>query len=177
VTRGRRARREDALGRNAQQEGVIVGTQEDKLVSLGYGMDKTPKPAGLYTPVVVSGKDFYASGTIPSDGDTIPFKGKVPSAVSVDDAKKAAALCAANILRVFVRDVGPLDRIERLVKITGFVNSEADFTEQHVVMNGASQLFIDVLGEAGRHARSAVGMAGLPLGVAVEVEVIGRLRS
>ncbi len=94
-----------------------------------------------------------------------------------DDAGKAASLCAANLLRVFIRDVGPLSRIERLVKVRGFVNSDAAFTEQHVVMNGASQLFLEVLGDAGHHARSTVGMANLPLGATVEVEIIGRLSS
>jgi len=82
---------------------------------------------------------------------------------------------AANLLRVFARDVGGLDKIERLIKVTGFVNSDPDFTNQHVVMNGASQLFIDVLGDAGKHARSAVGTASLPVGAAVEVELILKL--
>ena len=93
----------------------------------------------------------------------------------MDDATKAAELCAANLLRVCARDLGSLDRIKQVIKLTGFVSSDPDFTEQHVVMNGASQLMIDVLGDAGRHARSAVGMANLPIGAAVEVEIIVRL--
>ena len=92
-------------------------------------------------------------------------------------AKKAAALCAANVLRLVKREVGSLDRVERMVKVLGFVNSDPDFIEQHLVINGASQLFVDVLGpDAGVGARSAVGMASLPLGASVEVEAILRLK-
>lgn len=148
---------------------------EQKLVELGYPLEKTPKPGGIYTPVVVDGTTFYMSGAVAVDGGDLAYRGKVPSKVSVEEAKKAAALCAANLLRVFIRDVGPLSRIERLLKVTGFVNSDSDFSDQHLVMNGASKLLIDVLGEAGRHARSAVGMAGLPLDTPVEVEIIGKL--
>lgn len=153
-----------------------MGVREEKLEALGYAVDAAPKAAGLYDPVVVVGNTFTMSGSVPVDGGQPKFVGKVPSGVSVDDAKRAAALCAANLLRVFIRDVGPLDRIDRIVKITGFVNSDPTFNEQHVVMNGASQLLLDVLGDAGHHARSAVGMAGLPLGVSVEVELTGVLR-
>jgi len=102
-------------------------------------------------------------------------KGKVPSQVSLEDARKAAALCAANVLRLVRQQVGSLDRVERMLRVTGYVNSDADFTEQHLVINGASQLFLDVLGDDGWHARSAVGMAQLPLGASVEVEAILKL--
>lgn len=151
--------------------------REKRLADRGYQLDQAPKAGGLYTPVVTDGNTFYMSGMVPFDAGSLAFAGKVPSAVNREDAGKAAALCAANLLRVFIRDIGPLSRIERLVKVTGFVNSDPNFSEQHVVMNGASQLFLDVLGEAGHHARSAVGMANLPLGATVEVEVIGRLTS
>ena len=149
-----------------------VGERERALAARGYEIDDVPKPGGLYTPAVVDGKTVYMSGVVPVRAGKLAFRGKVPSAVSVADAQKAAEQCAANLLRVFIRDVGGLDRIDRLIKVTGFVSSEPDFTEQHVVMNGASQLFLDVLGEAGHHARSAIGMANLPLGSTVEVELI-----
>ena len=149
-----------------------MGERENKLESMGYPIDQAPKPAGLYTPVVVVGNTAYLSGMVPFEQGALKYEGKVASEVSVEDAQQAAALCAANLLRVFKRDVGPLDRIARIVKITGFVNSDPDFTDQHVVMNGASQLILDVLGDAGKHARSAVGMAGLPKGATVEVELI-----
>ena len=103
-------------------------------------------------------------------------QGKVRSQVNLEDARKAAALCAANVLRLIRHEVGSLDRVERMLKVVGFVNSDPDFVEQHLVINGASQLFIDVLGEAGWHARSAIGMAQLPLGASVEVEAIVKLK-
>jgi enamine deaminase RidA (YjgF/YER057c/UK114 family) len=152
-----------------------MGKREEKLESLGYALSDTPKPAGIYIPLVIDNGMAYASGMVPFEAGALKYKGKVPSAVSMDDATKAAELCAANLLRVCARDLGSLDRIKQVIKLTGFVSSDPDFTEQHVVMNGASQLMIDVLGEAGRHARSAVGMANLPIGAAVEVEIIVRL--
>lgn len=152
-----------------------MGAREEKLESLGYNLSDTPKAAGLYTPLVIDDGVAYLSGMVPFEAGALKFEGKVPSKVSVDDATKAAELCAANLLRVCARDLGSLDRIKNLVKVTGFVASDPDFTEQHVVMNGASQLFLDVLGDAGNHARSAIGMANLPIGAAVEVELILRL--
>jgi len=149
-----------------------MNEREKKLEEKGYALADAPKPGGLYTPVVVADGVAYASGMVPSEAGRVKYTGKVPSAVSMGDAEKAAELCAANLLRVLARDLGSLDRIDRILKVTGFVNSDADFTEQHVVMNGASQLFIDILGDAGHHARSAVGMANLPLGATVEVEII-----
>jgi enamine deaminase RidA (YjgF/YER057c/UK114 family) len=85
-------------------------------------------------------------------------------------------LCAANVLRLIRQEVGSLDRVERILKLTGFVNSDPDFIDQHLVINGASQLLVAVFGEAGWHARSAVGMASLPLGASVEVEAIIKLK-
>jgi enamine deaminase RidA (YjgF/YER057c/UK114 family) len=152
-----------------------MNDRENRLQDKGYPPADAPKAGGLYTPAVLDGKTFYLSGAVPVAGGELKYKGKVPSAVPVADAQKAAALCAANLLRVFLRDVGPLGRIEKLVKVTGFVNADPGFDEPHVVVNGASQLLLDVLGEAGHHARSAVGMASLPLDASVEIELIGRL--
>jgi len=147
-------------------------SREQTLESRGYALADAPVPGGIYQPVVVEAGIAYLSGAVPVAGGTLTSAGSVPSVVSVAEAGKAAELCAANLLRVFARDVGPLSKIRRVIKVTGFVNSDPDFTEPHVVVNGASQLFIDVLGDAGRHARSAVGMATLPLGASVEVELI-----
>lgn len=152
-----------------------MGEREQKLESLGYPLSDTPTAAGLYIPLLIDNGMAYASGMVPVEAGALKYDGKVPSAVGVPEAQKAAELCAANLLRVCARDLGSLSRIMQVVKVTGFVSSDPEFTEQHVVMNGASQLFIDVLGDAGRHARSAVGMANLPLGATVEVEVILRL--
>ena len=152
-----------------------MNEREKKLEMLGYPVDEAPKAAGLYTPLVVSGSTAYLSGMVPFENGALKYAGKVPSQVSVEQATDAAAICAANLLRVVKRDLGSLDKIGKLVKLTGFVSSDPDFTEQHVAMNGASKLLLDVLGDAGAHARSAVGMANLPLGAAVEVELIFEL--
>ena len=149
-----------------------MGEREEKLAMLGYPIDDAPKAAGLYTPLVMSGNTAYLSGMVPFENGALKYSGKVPSEVSVDLATEAAALCAANLLRVVKRDLGSIDAIGKLVKLTGFVNSDLDFTDQHVVMNGASKLLLDVLGDAGAHARSAVGMVNLPLASTVEVELI-----
>jgi enamine deaminase RidA (YjgF/YER057c/UK114 family) len=151
---------------------------DKKLSSLGFPPDRIPAPGAIYRPVVVDGTTVYVSGCIPNDGErNLMSKGKVPSQVSLEEAKKAAALCAANVLRLVRKELGSLHRVERVLKVTGFVNSDPGFTEQHLVINGASQLFIDVLGDAGWHARSAIGMAQLPLGASVEVEAILKIKA
>ena len=152
-----------------------MGERESRLESFGYDIGEAPKPAGLYSPLIVDGSTVYLSGMVPTESGELKYRGKVPSVISPEEALKAAELCAANLMRVFYRDIGSLDRIDHILKVTGFVNSDTDFTEQHVVMNGASKLFRDVLGEAGQHARAAVGMANLPLGAAVEVDLILRI--
>jgi len=152
--------------------------RERKLESLGFPLDRKLSAGAIYKPVVVDGTTVYVSGCVPFDGDkNLASKGKVPSQVSLEDARKAAALCAANVLRLVRQELGSLDRVERMLRVTGYVNSDADFTNQHLVINGASQLFVDVFGDAGWHARSAVGMAQLPLGASVEVEAILKLRA
>lgn len=153
-------------------------TRDEKLESLGYPLDRVPKPGAIYKPVVIDGSTVYVSGCVPFDGHgNLASQGKVISQVSLAEAQKAAALCAANVLRLVRQELGSLERVERMLRVTGYVNSDPDFTDQHLVINGASQLFVDVFGtEAGIHARSAVGMAQLPLGSSVEVEAILRLR-
>ncbi len=147
-------------------------TPEEVLESRGYPIDDVPKPNDVFAAVVEHGGVAHLSGVVPIAGGHVVSRGKVPSSVSVDDAVAAAELCAANLLRIFARDVGPLSRIRRVIKVTGYVNCDADFTDAHLVVHGASRLLLDVLGEAGRHARAALGMAGLPLGASVEVEMI-----
>jgi enamine deaminase RidA (YjgF/YER057c/UK114 family) len=153
-----------------------MSEREQKLESLGFPIDRTTPEGKLVDVLSVCGSTVYASGQVPFDGDKLVSVGKVPSQVSVADATRAAALCAANVLRGVRKHFGSLDAIERIVRITGYVNSDPGFTEQHLVINGASQLVRDVFGEAGRHARSALGMAQLPLGSSVEVEMILELR-
>lgn len=153
-------------------------TPDEKLASLGYPLDRVPRPGAIYKPVVIDGTMAYVSGAVPFDGGTIAFAGKVPSAVDVETAKRAAALCVANSLRMARAALGSLQRVERVIRLTGYINTEPDFTDQHMVLNGASQLLIDVFGpDAGVGARSAVGVAQLPLNSTVEVDLMLRIRA
>lgn len=152
-----------------------MSEREDKLNALGYPIERTTPEGALVDALAVAGNILYASGQVPFDGDRLVSKGKVPSQVGVADATAAAALCAANVLRAVRARIGSLDRIARVVRITGYVNADPDFTDCHLVINGASQLIRDVFGEAGRHARTALAMAQLPLGASVEVEMIFQL--
>ena len=154
-----------------------VSERERKLEALGYPIDQTTPEGKLVDPLSVVGSIVYASGQVPFKGDQLVSKGKVPSEVSREDATAAAALCAANVLRAVRRHFGSLDAIERVVRITGYVNSEPTYTDQHLVINGASELVRAVFGEAGRHARTALGMAQLPLGASTEIEMILRLKA
>ena len=155
-----------------------MSTREEKLQELGYDVTKINAEGALIKGVVTDGTTLYASGQVPFDGADLKFVGKVPSEVNVEEAQKAAELCAANLLRAVHRHVGSLENIERVLRITGYVNAEADFTDAHVVINGASNLVHAVFGEeAGQHARSALGLQQLPLGVSVEVEMILKLKA
>ena len=148
-------------------------TREEKLEALGYPLDRIPKPGAIYKPVVVHGTTAYVSGAVPFDGDgNLVSVGKVGRDLTLEEAQKVAALCAANVLRVARSELGSLDRIVRVLRIGGYVNCVDTFTDQHLVINGASQLLADVLGDAGPHARTAIGMAQLPLGSSVEVDAI-----
>src|SRR3954463_6819308 len=139
-----------------------TGERERKLEELGYPLDRGPKEGPVIDLLSVVGDVVFASGQVPFDAGVLTSKGKVPSQVSVEEATKAAALCAANVLRALSVKLGSLDRIERTVRMTGYVNADADFTDCHVVINGATDLVKQVFGpEAGRHARTALGLAQL----------------
>src|SRR3954464_6095271 len=113
---------------------------EQKLAARGYSLDRKFTPGAMYRPVVIDGTTAYVSGCVPSaDDGSLLNRGKVRSQVSIELAQQAAALCAANVLRLVRQEVGSLERIERMLKVLGFVNSDPDFTEQHLVINGASQ--------------------------------------
>ena len=147
-------------------------SRDTKLEQLGFSLEQTTPEGPLIEAIAIDGHTIYASGQVPFDANELTSQGKVPSQVSLEEATEAAALCAANVLRAVRHALGSLDQVQRVVRITGYVNSDADFTDQHLVINGASQLVRDVFGEAGRHARTALGMAQLPLGASVEVEMI-----
>ena len=153
-----------------------MGEREIKLEALGYPIHDVPGAGAIYKPVVVHGKTVYVSGAVPIAEGKLFSKGKVPSEVSLEDAQQAAALCAANNLRFVIKHLGSLDGIERVIRVTGYVNSDPGFTDQHLVINGASQLLADVFGDEGIGARSALGMAQLPLGSSTEVEMILALK-
>lgn len=148
-----------------------------KLEALGYPLDQTTPEGALVEAVHLDGTAAYASGQVPFSNGELISQGKVPSQIGVDEAQRAAALCAANVLRAIHAKVGSLDMIESVVRVTGYVNADPDFTDAHLVINGASQLIRDVLGDAGKHARTALGVAQLPLGASTEVEMIVRLKS
>ncbi len=143
----------------------------DRLAALGLELPKTATPLGAYVPAVRSGQHVYVSGQLPLVGGELAVTGKVGADVSVEQARDLAARCALNALAAIDALVG-LDNVVKVVKVTGFVASAGGFTGQPGVLNGASDLFGAVFGEAGRHVRSAVGVAELPLGAPVEVEVI-----
>jgi enamine deaminase RidA (YjgF/YER057c/UK114 family) len=153
-----------------------MGEREKKLEAAGYPLDRGPKEGPVIDLISILGKTLYASGQVPYDAGVLTSKGKVPSQVTVEDATKAAGLCAANILRAIVTKLGSLDKVARVVRVTGYVNTDPDFTECHAIINGATNLLKEVFGpEAGRHARTALGMGQLPLGTSVEVEAIFEL--
>ncbi|MGI0004491.1 MAG: RidA family protein [Candidatus Nitrosotenuis sp.] len=150
---------------------------QEKLDELDISLPTPPKPAGSYIPVVVSGNLAFVSGQIPMQDGKVVFTGKVPTERSVEEAQKAARLCAINILAQIKANLGSLERVARIVRVSGFVNSTTDFTEQPKVINAASDLFFDIFGEAGRHSRIAVGVASLPLNSTVEIDAIIELTS
>lgn len=155
-----------------------MSDRDKKLESLGYPLDRTPGVGAIYRAVVVDGDTVYTAGAVPFDGDKLVGKGKVPTDLTLEEAKKHAALCCANILRNVRKAVGSLDRIERVLRTVGYVNSDPNFTDQHLVINGASELLVEVLGQdAGVGVRTAIGMASLPLGSSTEVDIIFKLKS
>jgi enamine deaminase RidA (YjgF/YER057c/UK114 family) len=145
---------------------------ETKLKELGITLPDAPAPAANYVPFVQVGDIVYVSGQISADTNGF-IKGKLGDDMTTEEGAAAARACAINLLaQVKAACGGDLDRLVRVVKLTGFVNSTADYTDQPKVVNGASDLLAEVLGDAGKHSRSAVSAASLPLGVAVEIEGI-----
>ena len=145
---------------------------EDRLASLGIILPSPPAPAGSYVPVVISHSLAFVAGQIPSEGGQVKFRGKVGRDVTVEAGQQAARLCTINALAQLKAALGSLDRVRRVVKVTGFVNCDPSFAEQPKVINGASDLLVQVFGENGKHARAAVGVSSLPMDSAVEVEFI-----
>lgn len=151
----------------------MPGRIAKRLEELKITLPDTPAPAGNYVPVVRTGDLLFVAGQIPLESGKPRFVGKLGRDLGIEDGQQAARLCALNILAQVSRALdGDLDRVVRCVRVCGFVNSTPEFTEQPQVVNGASDLLVAVLGDAGPHARAAVGCSSLPRGVAVEVEAV-----
>jgi enamine deaminase RidA (YjgF/YER057c/UK114 family) len=147
-------------------------TVEARLANLGIELPSPAAPAANYVPYVISGNQLFISGQLPMGADGLEHVGKLGADISVGEGKAAAKLCAINLLAQAKAATGDLEKLARLVKIVGFVNSTADFTQQPQVINGASDFLVQAMGDKGRHARSAVSAASLPFGAAVEIEAI-----
>ena len=145
---------------------------ENRVKELGYVIPTAAAPAANYVPYVISGQILHISGQLPMADGKIAVTGHLGKNVDVATGQKAAELCAVNILAQAKAALGDLSRIKRIIKINGFVASAPDFVEQHLVINGASNLLVAALGEAGKHARAAVGMASLPFNAAVEIDAV-----
>ena len=145
---------------------------EKKLKELGIDLPELSAAKALYIPVVQTGNLCFVSGQIPMLDGKVLFTGKVGGERTLEEGKEAARVCAINILAALRAHLGDLDRIKRIVKLQAFVSSKVGFDQQHIVVNAASQLLYDALGEAGHHARTAVAVNQLPMDVTVEIEAI-----
>ncbi|NLB88829.1 MAG: RidA family protein [Syntrophomonadaceae bacterium] len=147
----------------------------ERLKELNITIPEVAKPLAAYVPAVRTGDLVYTSGQLPISENNVIYQGKVGSDLSVEEGKAAARLCVINCLAA-VTTCADLDSIDRIVKITGYIQCNPDFYQQAVVLNGASELLKDLLGEKGQHARAAIGVNSLPLNAACEVEMIVKLK-
>lgn len=141
-----------------------------KLAEIGLTLPVAAKPVAAYVPAILTGNIVFTAGQLPLVNGAIPTTGKVGDKVTIEEAKKLAEVCALNALAA-VETVADVNKIVKVVRVVGYVNGVAGFTSQPAVVNGASELFIHIFGEAGKHARSAVGIAELPLDAPVELEL------
>ncbi len=148
---------------------------EQRISALGLALPEPPAPVATYVPCVRAGDLLFISGVIPVREGRVAFRGKVGRDVSGAEGYEAARVALLNALATLRHAAGSLDRVQRIVKLTGYVASHEGFVEQPSVINGASDLLVEIFGEAGRHARVAVGVAELPMGVPVELELIVQL--
>ena len=145
---------------------------DERLRALNILLPSPPKPAGSYVPIVITGNLAFLSGQIPIKDGKVIYAGKVSKDLSVEDAQKAARLCIINALAQIKTELRSLDRISKIVRVSGFVNSPPEFTDQPKVINGASDLLFEIFGQNGQHTRLAVGVSSLPLNSAVEIDLI-----
>lgn len=150
----------------------MTGKVEQRLAELGIVLPAPAKPAANYVPFTCAGTLVFVSGQLPMDAGRLIYIGKLGRDFDIDEGQEAARLCALNVLAQVKAAVGDLDRVKTCIRLGGFVNAVPEFTDHPAVINGASDLIAQVLGDAGRHARAAVGAASLPLGAAVEIDAI-----
>jgi len=154
----------------------MTGKVESRLKDLGIQLPTPPAPVASYVPYVMSGNLVFVSGQVTATPDGLKYVGTVGKEISIEDGKAAARLCAINLIaQVKAAAGGDLDRVKRCVKVTVFVNAVPGFAQHPEVANGASDLFVEVFGDAGKHARAAVGAGSLPRNVATEVEAVFEL--
>lgn len=145
---------------------------EAKLVELGITLPPPPKPVATYIPAVLTGQLLFLSGVVPFRDGKLVLEGKLGKDLTVEQGYEAARIALLNALAIVRSELGSLDRVAKVVRLIGYVASAEGFTQQPAVINGASDLLVRIFGEAGRHARAAVGAAGLPLDAPVELELI-----
>ena len=148
-----------------------MGTIETSLSKLNLLLPEAPKPVAAYIPAKQSGKLVFTAGQLPMVNGELISKGLLGQDVDVEEANTAARICTLNALAAIKGVIGDLDRIKQIVRVVGYVASVPTFTQQPAVVNGASELLLEIFGESGKHARSAVGMAVLPLNASVEIEL------
>ena len=148
-----------------------MGKVESKLNELKLSLPAAPKPVAAYIPAKQTGKLVFTAGQLPMVNGELVSKGLLGQDVEIDEANKAARICTLNALAAIKGVIGDLDRIKQIVRVVGYVASVPTFTQQPAVVNGASELLLEIFGENGKHARSAVGMAVLPLNASVEIEL------
>lgn len=149
---------------------------EERLKGKSIELPEPPKPAGAYVPAVRVQNLIFVAGQIPFVKGALKYKGKVGRDISIEDGYQAARICAINALSILKSELGSLDKVARIVRVAGFVNCADDFVEQPKVINGSSDLLVDVFGDYGKHARIAVGANALPFGAAVEVEILAEIK-
>jgi enamine deaminase RidA (YjgF/YER057c/UK114 family) len=144
---------------------------EEKLKILGVTLPNPPTPAGSYVPAIKTGNLLFISGQIPMEDGKVIFTGKVTNE-NIETAKKSAKMCAINLLAQMKRELGSLDKVTKIVRISGFINSDPEFYEHPKIINAASDLFFEIFGDKGKHSRIAVGVACLPLNAMTEIDAI-----
>ena len=144
---------------------------EEKLKALGITLPNPPTPAGSYVPAIKTGNLLFISGQIPMEEGKMVFTGKVTND-NIETAKKSAKMCAINLLAQMKRELGSLDKVTKIVRISGFINSDPEFYQHPKIINAASDLFFEIFGDKGKHSRIAVGVACLPLNAMTEIDAI-----